>query len=128
MQKNILIKLKLNVTSNDIQKLKQEEDLMKFNEIKQQDKPKLKHENYQVISGAVEEMTDEEILTEITKNDIHINTQQEATDIITIQTLLEKIAQNDTNNYVRQTATEKLTNQTLLEKIAQNETHGEIRK
>lgn len=92
----------MNVTSNDIQKLKQEEDLMKFNEIKQQDKPKLKHENYQVISGAVEEMTDEEILTEITKNDIHINTQQEAT--------------------------EKLTNQTLLEKIAQNETHGEIRK
>ena len=33
VQKNILIKLKLNVTSNDIQKLKQEGDLMKFNEI-----------------------------------------------------------------------------------------------
>lgn len=30
VQKNILIKLKLNVTSNDIQKLKQEGDLMKL--------------------------------------------------------------------------------------------------
>lgn len=91
-------------------------------------KPKWKHSDPKVRLKAIEEITNQQVLKEVAKNDENWEVRKTATIKITYKTILADIAKNDENSDVRKIATAKLTTKTILNDIAKNDVNSDVRK
>ena len=90
-------------------------------------KPKYKHSDYKVRQQAVQELTDEKILTEIAYNDEVSIVRHEAVKKITNQQVLIDILKTDRDKWVCLEAVEKITDNTVLSDVAETHFNDDVR-
>lgn len=90
-------------------------------------KPKYKHSDRNVRKQAVQELTDENILTEIAYNDESGSVRHEAVKKITNQKVLIDILKTDRDKWVCFGAVEKITDITVLSDVAENHFDDDVR-
>lgn len=90
-------------------------------------KPKYKHSNWNVRQKAVQELTDENILTEIAYNDESSYVRHEAVKKITNQKVLIDILKTDKDKWVCLEAVEKITDITVLSEVAETHFNDDVR-
>jgi hypothetical protein len=93
-------------------------------------KPKWKHSDREKRERAVEELTDQTLLTEIAKNDedARVRTAAVNNPNLTDQILLAEIVKDSVGSDVREAAVEKLADQSLLAGIAKNDEDARVRR
>jgi HEAT repeat protein len=91
-------------------------------------KPKWKHKYKHIRIAAIEKLTDQKIIGDVAKNDVHADVRIAAVEKLTDQKTLENIAKNDVWGFVRYAAAKRMTDQKPLEDIAKNYWDKDVRE